>query len=73
VIAPSNNFALSFIAAGLLLVSMLFLTVSPLDITNLILGTVPLLLLLFFGFSIWKAKRSAAAEDKDREAREGGD
>jgi len=73
VIAPTINFAFLFIVAGLLLVSLLFLTTSPLDITNLILGMVPLLLLLCFGFSIWKAKRSAGAEGKDREAREGGD
>ena len=72
-IAPSNNFAFLFIVAGLLLVSLLFLTASPLDITNLILGTIPLVLLFCFGFSIWKAKSRPGAEDKDREAREGGD
>jgi hypothetical protein len=72
-IAPSNNFALLFIVAGLLLVSLLFLTASPLDITNLILGTIPLVLLFCFGFSIWKAKSRPGAEDKDREAREGED
>jgi Sec-independent protein secretion pathway component TatC len=73
VIAPSNNFAFLFIVAGLLLVSLLFLTASPLDITNLILGTIPLLLLFCFGLSIWKAKNRPGAKDKDRKAREGGD
>jgi Sec-independent protein secretion pathway component TatC len=73
VIAPSNNFAFLFIVAGLLLVSLLFLTASPLDITNLILGTIPLVLLFCFGFSIWKAKSRPGAENKDREAREDGD
>jgi Sec-independent protein secretion pathway component TatC len=73
VITPSNNFAFLFIVAGLLLVSLLFLTASPLDITNLILGTIPLVLLFCFGFSIWKAKSRPGAEDKDREAQEGGD
>jgi hypothetical protein len=73
VITPSNNFAFLFIVAGLLLVSLLFLTASPLDITNLILGTIPLVLLFCFGFSIWKAKSRPGVEGKDREAREGGD
>jgi hypothetical protein len=73
VIAPSNNFAFLFIVAGLLLVSLLFLTASPLDITNLILGTIPLVLLFCFGFSIWKAKSRPGAENKDREVREDGD
>ncbi|GEM_PF-3169244 len=72
-IAPSKNSAFLFIAAGLLMISVFFLTASPLDITNLILGTIPLVLLFCFGFSIWKAKSRPGAEDKDREAREGGD
>jgi len=71
--APSKNFALSFIVAGLLIISILFLTASPLDTTHLIIGTVPLVFLLIFGISIWKAKRRPGAEDKNRDAREGGD
>jgi len=64
-IRPSRNFAFMFIAAGLLMVSAFFLTASPFDITNLILGTVPLILLFCFGFAIWKAKKKEEPGEKN--------
>jgi Sec-independent protein secretion pathway component TatC len=73
VIAPTKNFAFLFIVAGLVMISVFFITASPFDITNLILGTIPLVLLFCFGFSIWKTRNRPGAEDKDREAREGED
>lgn len=65
-IAPSKNFAFLFAVAGLLMVSMFFLTATPFEITNLILGIVPLILLFCFGFTIWKAKRREASGDGDK-------
>ncbi len=53
--APTKNSQFGFIAAGLVLVSLFFFTSSPLTITNVILGIVPLLFLLVFGFAIWRA------------------
>ena len=60
-IRPTKTFTLSYMGAGLLLVSLLFLTASPLTLTNLILGIIPLILLLFFGFTIWRAKKKESA------------
>lgn len=48
------------------MVSMFFLTATPFEITNLILGIVPLILLFCFGFTIWKAKRREASGDGDK-------
>jgi ABC-type polysaccharide/polyol phosphate export permease len=66
--APSRNFGFLFVAAGLLLVSILFLTSSPLDVTSLILGIIPLLFLLCFGFSLWRARKMpGTGQDKTGE------
>lgn len=65
-IVPPNNFGLLFIVAGLVMISVFFLTSSPLDITNIILGAVPLIFFLTTGFFIWKAKRGSNTEDEER-------
>lgn len=68
VTAPSKNFAFLFVVAGLLLVSILYLTSSPLDITSLILGIIPLLFLLCFGLVLWKARKMPGnGQDKNGE------
>jgi hypothetical protein len=64
-IAPSKNLAFAFIAAGLIMISLFFLTSSPLSVTNLILGGIPLLFLLAFGITILRARKKESGGEGD--------
>ncbi len=65
-----NNSAIAFAVAGLIMISLFFLTSSPLDITNLILGTVPLLFLLYIGVTILRARKDGGFVKKERETKD---
>jgi hypothetical protein len=56
--APPKNVTLCFIVAGLLMISIFFLTSSPLTLSNLVLGVVPLVFLAVFGITLLRAKKS---------------
>lgn len=55
--APSSNYAPYFVIFGLLLVSVFFLTSKPFGITNVVFGVLPIVLLVVFAVTIWRAQR----------------
>lgn len=67
---PIKSSALLFAAAGLIMISLFFLASSPRDITNLILGTVPLLFLLYIGVTILRARKDGGFLKKERETKD---
>ena len=52
-----KNLAVYFMIAGLVMISVFFLTSPPFGITNVILGGVPLILLAVFGVTLLRAKK----------------